>query len=149
MSVLCLACGGEAVARDRRVLHSATASNIVAASSKFTRTAVTSVRPFFSKLRAFSFMMATSGVTTTTIEEVWPPNSQRRWEGNHNRSSFRIYIRPAGKHTNTSLPEMKASTASLCFGNNLSSSILRLATSRALSISRVLVLSADAIVTHS
>jgi len=31
MSVLCLACGGEAVARDRRVLHSATASNVVAA----------------------------------------------------------------------------------------------------------------------
>ena len=33
ISVLCLACGGEAVARDQRVLHSATASNIVAASS--------------------------------------------------------------------------------------------------------------------
>jgi len=31
MSVPCQACGGKAVARDRRVLHSAAASNIVAA----------------------------------------------------------------------------------------------------------------------
>ena len=37
MSVPCLACGGEAVARDRRVLHSSTASNIVAVSSNIDR----------------------------------------------------------------------------------------------------------------
>ena len=37
MSVLCLARGGEAVAHDRRVLYSATASNIVAASSNIDR----------------------------------------------------------------------------------------------------------------
>jgi len=37
MSVLYLACGGEAVARDPRVLHSATASNIVAASRNIER----------------------------------------------------------------------------------------------------------------